>query len=905
MATLFQLQEGLVKADSEGNTEHVTVFSDAIREHPTYQKQSQEALSKGFKALEGDERKAAIHKHTARSLGLKESELDSDRGMGVWGRTKLSFQPTPEDKLKHLEDTYGKENLRGVDIGGSTEFLYRDEDETGGKWRRIDEEGLSLADFTGDIAGTALPIAGAIGAAVATGGTSLLATAGAAALGGFAASAGQDVAVRAASDEDIRLGEIAARRGKEAAFGAGVDVVTFGASRIFSKFGGKGLVDKATKGLSKSTDDLAEAGFGTTLSPAQRTSVEAGDKFTTAISDRTQSRGANLASANRDTLGELESVLSGGVSKNEAFAATSERIAQKLNNLQAGTETLNRKGQSAIDDAIQSEFDRLSAPRLNKDATGQGLRDTFIDPAVQKIEATNKANFEDFYTDAASQKIRVDNSEITAAMKRGLAKFENLSSSQVNGIISQLTPASQKVVGGGKRGLPSLAKKAGKAPSTTIKGFKEYKDKINEIISSNKVAGFGTTEKVAIQVLKELDELMGRELAKNPELAAKFAKANDFYTNELLATKRGAVGSATKQILADEALTNTQVVDKIISDPQFVREIMETAKAGGADATALKARLEDAFIANSGIETGVTGKRGITFNRGVADELFGKNGSDRLERLNKMLKASNVKFAKLDREGVEKALNGLSEKARAEARATVIARAKKESKSRKILDNKLLKDMAEGRWTDSEEFGKAMFSADTGTIGKAMKGIRKSAGKDADEAIEGLQQDFTTELFRRTKSGAQLSSEGIPLWNPNTMADLLSSKGSQIKRVLGDKTYRLLLDANKVMKANAVRAKGGADQIKARASFSGGVPHLFVVGDLFTNVSERFWGWAQGSQSEFFNQLLTGVSKGDLDKRMARIVPAMIGTTRGARALDRTSDQDPELRSKLSGLNAQ
>ena len=72
MATLHQLQQGLVKANQDGNEEHVAVFSDAIREHPTYQKQGQEALAKGFKALSGDERKQAIHQNTAKALGIKD-----------------------------------------------------------------------------------------------------------------------------------------------------------------------------------------------------------------------------------------------------------------------------------------------------------------------------------------------------------------------------------------------------------------------------------------------------------------------------------------------------------------------------------------------------------------------------------------------------------------------------------------------------------------------------------------------------------------------------------------------------------------------------------------------------------------------------------------------------------------
>lgn len=263
-----------------------------------------------------------------------------------------------------------------------------------------------------------------------------------------------------------------------------------------------------------------------------------------------------------------------------------------------------------------------------------------------------------------------------------------------------------------------------------------------------------------------------------------------------------------------------------------------------------------------------------------------------------MLKQRNVKFAKLDEGSVREALSGLSEKARNDAAKKVAVRAKAQQDARNILDSKLMKDMAKGRYNDSEEFGKAMLGSSTGEIDKAFKGI--------DKALHGgLKQDFTNELFRRTSKGAQLTSEGVPLWNPDTMGDLLSNSAPQIKRVLGEPTYNKLMDANRVLKANVSRSKTGADQLKARASFSGGVPHLFVVGDLFTNVQERFWGWAQGSENGLLNRLLTGVSKGDLDKRMKTIVPLMISSRKGAEALNRTTDQDPELRAKMSGLGQQ
>ena len=102
MATLHQLKQGLVNANKAGDDAGVETISSAIRDHPTYQKQGQEALGKGFSALSGDSRKQAIHKSTAQALGIKPSELDSERGMGVWGRTKLGFQPTEQKSVRLL-----------------------------------------------------------------------------------------------------------------------------------------------------------------------------------------------------------------------------------------------------------------------------------------------------------------------------------------------------------------------------------------------------------------------------------------------------------------------------------------------------------------------------------------------------------------------------------------------------------------------------------------------------------------------------------------------------------------------------------------------------------------------------------------------------------------------------------
>ena len=264
MATLEQIMSALPKADAAGDTEAVEQLSSAMRSHPTFQQNAKEKLESGlykiaddgYTQLDKDQELANMSKYMARSLGLKDSEVDVTQGMGFGGRFTLGFQSTEKDKFKELEDRYGRENIKGIEVGGKQKLLYRDENETGGKFRAVDEEGLSLSDFFADTAGAALPIAGAVGAAVATGGASIPVMAGAAALGGLAAGVGQDTAVRAASGEDLQLGESFKRRGIEAAIGVPIDLVTGVGGKLLTRSLSKRAVDKTTGSVLKAIDDV-------------------------------------------------------------------------------------------------------------------------------------------------------------------------------------------------------------------------------------------------------------------------------------------------------------------------------------------------------------------------------------------------------------------------------------------------------------------------------------------------------------------------------------------------------------------------------------------------------------------------------------------------------------------------
>ena len=100
----------MLRADELGEIEDAKLFADSIRAHPTFQQNAKESLESGnykvdenFVPLEKNAERAEMSKLVARSLGLKESEVDVTQGMGFKGRFSLGFEATEQDKFKELE----------------------------------------------------------------------------------------------------------------------------------------------------------------------------------------------------------------------------------------------------------------------------------------------------------------------------------------------------------------------------------------------------------------------------------------------------------------------------------------------------------------------------------------------------------------------------------------------------------------------------------------------------------------------------------------------------------------------------------------------------------------------------------------------------------------------------------
>jgi len=873
MATLFQLQEGLVKAKNDGNEANVEVLSEAIREHPTYQKQGQEALSQGFKGLSGDERKKAIHRSTAQTLGIRPSELDSERGMGVWGRTKLGFQPTQQDKIKHLEDTYGKENLRGVDVGGSTEFLYRDEDETSGKWRRVDEQGLSLADFTADIAGAAPEVAGAVvgGVKGAAAGGAIGAAAGGvgaipgaviggvlgAAGGGFAAGTAQDVATRAISGEDIQLGEIAERRGKEAVLGAGIDVALLGTG----KFVAKPLMSKLTgDATAKAFSKAGEVVGDDALTPRMLQGEEA---LTRELG--LESRiGGRVGDARKALDAKAKEIVS--QSNPEAYERFASKISAERDALIDSIPANERKLLDSVNQRYNEALQGFGDSRGRVLSTiGDDIIENNATPAFKAARQTKNDLYSQFDRIDAEVGGVFTPKEVVGSFDRVLSKNRLKNASAIKTIRKEIADAENPFTIGEIDDLISRVTDA--MPEGVVK------DK--------------TASQLASQLSDSLTASVQRKAKQFPELNQAWRDANDYYKRTYLQFNRGALGGSVKDVSGAPILTGQRFINQVLSDPAEIDLVLSAAKEGGQSPSIVKNKLKEAFLEKRGIRRGSKlDKLNTESDRSVIEKLWGKRGLKRWDQISKGLQAKP--------EQLDDYLGALSDARAKEVRSELNKLSKDKSRQDQLQKNVFMRELADGNIPAGSP------DAITQAYLKLPKSKRnelfKNMSKDPD-ALEDLKGSVGANMILRDIDESPFKDAiGENLFNGKSALKRLDNNREKLIDLFGSKEYE---DLRTLARAQSKLAPLTKDQAKTKLRTLAGAGGLsfYVVGDIISAMKDKFVSLAYKSKS--LDKLMGGWSTLD-EKTLNSALQKMLYTAQGRRALDLMDD--PELDAQVELL---
>lgn len=854
MAT-FDLEDNQTGLKIRVNGDSMPTEEDMPQLFAAARKDAQEQLSTGkfkqnadFSEVDKATERKRIQQLSAAALGVPVDNVDIDSGMSFWDRTKLNMQPTNAEKMKQLEDDYGKDGVSMLDVGGTPKMFFRDPKTS--KMTMVDEQGASLADFTADIAGEVLPAVGTI-----VGGTLGLAgglpgsVAGAAA-GGALVRGAQDIATRALSGEEQQYGEMGERIGKEALFGAGADILTLGTGRLASKvFKSKLTGDASAQTFSKISDEVGEGA----LTPRM---MQGGEALTRELGIESQI-GGRVGDARQAIQSAAEREV--GQVSTESFEKFTQAVTKERDEL--------LKSVPAGDKKLAAQIEKQYQDKVKGFGAGQGrvvsdIGDEVITESVEPALKASRDRKNDLYKAFDIQDAKAGG--IFTAKEVG-KRFDR--------VIVKNRMKNTKAIESIKK---EIADDATDGKKYTLKEIDDLISNVTDAMPDN-VLKSKTAQQVAAQLSDSLDTLVKRRAKEFKELNKAWKDANSYYKNTYTKFGRGGIGGATKDANGEMVLSGQQFISSILSDPRQIKNVLSIAKEGGISPSVLKSRLKEAFLTSKGVHKGQPLSLSQT-DRGIVQELWGKRGLKRLESIEKGMKATP--------DDLEAYLGALSDRQALEARKTLNANAIEAEKLDRFTENRILKKLAEGDLPieNPEAITKAFLGASDFQRKEVLK--RMDTAEIADlRSIIGSNL-LTSDLYN---SGFK-NAIGENLFNGTSVLRKLNTQRAAYMDALGERGYKKLVDLAEAQSRLAPLSKQEAEA-KLRATFGAKGISLFVVGDMLQSIKDKVVSLAYRTKS--LDKFMSGWSRADPDAIKKALDTMLIGS-RASRAFIDMDDSEFE-----------
>jgi len=860
MAT-FDLEDNETGLKIRVNGESMPTEDDMPQLFAAARKDAEEQLSTGkfkqnadFSEVDKATERKRIQQLSAAALGVSSDNVDIDSGMSFWNRTKLSMQQTDADKMKQLEDTYGKDGVAMLDVGGTSKMFFRDPDSK--KMTMVDEQGASFADFTADIAGSALPIAGAVGAAVATGGASIPLMAGAAALGGLAAGVGQDTAVRAASDEDLRLGESFKRRGIEAAIGVPIDLVTGVGGRFVSKAIGKRTIEKGAAELTSELDGLAaRLGGDVNLTAAQETSTDQSLKQSIRAGIDPEGREAAAYGLQRDEISKLSKVLRGEEASVEPIEDVMQNVADR---------------QFKLIDAYEQRVAKMDAQRIDAEALAKNQTEGQKRSIKQKLTKDREVELKAMrdQAEAGIKKLTKGRQRLESTMGddirnqqgAGLKKTQSESDTLYGDFYSKVdtqqanTPAANvqsvidsidatKVIDENQaRALTSLQNRVATGEPLGFKELDAYIRDVTDGIRYNKSHGFKQSELELQRIGKKLDKLRDDAMSAPKELGglgagapakAAYKKAQAHYKNKVLPFFDGDRAANLSNVAGGSAEAVGARGENVLARTFATRAAVKDSIDSGVSRDSLKQSYLDKIINDAG-----GGE--IKFDKNVLAELYktSKGGSAKaisdIDAINRALKSGKGK-ATITADEVKMVMEGFEPKARAKALRAIAEKSKTEEKLAAARKNVLSK-VAKGEMPAPEDIHHFIGDISKLKPGQIQKLMDRLPSDRARKSLSRSGYDALLEKAGAKSAKAQRSGKATgreALWEPETMHTILnnSAERAQWESLIGKDAVADLEVLNKWLLSSAEIRDTAKESIGRFVTSTGasGTPNMLFV----------------------------------------------------------------------------
>lgn len=854
-------------------------------------------------------------------------KVDVKSGLPARDRFNMGYLPTPEDKLTYLKSKYGDNNVYSINIAGTQSNVVKRKD---GSIVLADEVGIGVKDIL-DLSGEAAPTIASIGAAAmaSPSGPGAIGAGGAAYL---SVSSLQDAVMRDALGTNIKPGEILQRRGIETALGMAGDVAGLGFGKYAARRVGKNITSGIAQSLDEGASVLRKAGFDVETPKGALRGIKGLEKQQE-LAARFPSSQQRMAK-NLSQLGLYQETLSTGRPVTDrAFQSTLSGLRAQYDDLLSEIGKKDKQARDIIASNIDRKLGELQNPTFKAEPIGNELL-KYLETGKNAVAKLEKESYRGIYDKADEYGVSVKPEELINAIKKETSKFKDiLDDSEVNIVLSELSQKASakgnaKILreriaenyklnspsdvdefvksGPGSNFLNQLNKLSLDSAPMGLEDINLYIQRLQEKVPSGGMVGTGkTSPRVASAAGDALRKIRDTKL-KEAGLFEEFDQIRNRHINDKLLFERNSPGSILKEVLGDTVLTPTQAVERSISDPKNIRDVLRAVELGSPErAPYMRGQLQKAYLN----KIGLTADRGtpsakIDFDPEIVTELYGVSPAgkvnenygkmmvDKLNELNAALADKKLNISNVNPRDISDLYSALSEDSRRSVIKKITESAQLQSQADKMLDNALISAAKKGDWNkvDVAEFSKTMFRAPVSDINSFITRMPKAERK-------ALQADFVAELLARYGSSGNYTPNGIELFDGTKFLKDFSKDrtlGTRIRNIMGEEFLTKFKAAAAHIDANKVTDKQIAE-VSAKATLSRGGPGIWLITRPGW-VANRFY--AAMHDNKMLIPLLElqarNVGPEQMEKNMKKAIIGVMGTRRGLESLGAQGRNDPE-----------
>jgi hypothetical protein len=853
-------------------------------------------------------------------------------------RAGVGALPTPESELEYLKRTYPNSNIAPIDVGGNTEYLIKNQDNT--SFTTLDK---GVAGTAGMLAVEAPLAVAEIGATLGTLAATKSPITATLAGGATRATLGPiaDSITRAALSMPQKVVESLGRRGLEAvigtAAGLGIDVIpsTMIAARMPSSFKNEFL--KAYQGSVK------RLGLPETAVPAGAQFGKQGLETAQELSGQFPRTGiaANMRKAQESIRTLFEGVKKGVPATANDFSAIAVNQDGQKRALANSIARSNDKNTFLIEDRINQI---LKPPaKANVYDLGKIFRDTVASAEDQAIKSTT-AQYDVLADVADASGFKISAKQLLDALPRlkGKVNFAGaFDESAVNSVESRLKllaldenkiSSIQKLIDAEKdpsviAQLQNQIQQTKKADQLNFRSFDAWIRAFNDARPDAGAVGGTTKDVFGVGISAELSELRRNIYSKfnanMPDgtvgnLGEEFQKATEL-VQARGAYEKNTLGYILKEAGGEQSTTPRQIVSNVMSDPFKIDRVLQASRELElADPTqaGITQKMQEMMQVQYLNDLGMGSKKGVAlldYDEGMLGSLYGNKsaaiarGLDSINGKLRVLKSANVPQMTLT--DLNSLSSALSQDARNEVANGIIKRNALERQEEALVTSSIFKAAKKGNFKDIDPdlLSKSILSK-RNTI-KDTETVMVQLGKLSPESRNLFKGDFMRNLLDDYSGGVpSASAPYTPLFDAKKfLADWESPTGKsqfaqKVETVLGQKDAQFMYDLAKVYEGNTITDIAAKGSNLRTIKNQGGTTFVLPITPILTAGKNRYLAAMLSTGTERYglkSALARNALPGEVNDAYVKMFKGTFMTRQGITALANQASSDPEFSAEL------